>query len=74
MYRYLLYYKTYKDESLTGDGRAEFEMTQPIIGSVDLEPAETKIKWSLRPGHRCMIVDYRLMARLIDGVWVSADA
>lgn len=73
-YRYFLYYKTYQDESLHGDGRAESVMMQPIAGIVDLAPIEADINRSLRPGYRSMITNYRLMARFIDGEWISTDA
>lgn len=73
-YRYFLYYKTYQDDYLRGDGRAESVMTHPIVGVVDLAPIEADINKQLRSGYRCMITNYQLMARLIDGTWISADA
>ncbi len=73
-YRYFLYYKTYQDDYLKGDGRAESVMSHPVAGVVDLAPIEADINKQLRPGYRCMVVNYQLMARQINGAWISADA
>ena len=72
-YRYFVYYKTYKDNIFVGDGRAESTTNRPIASIDGLKPIEAEIDKTLSHGRTCLTTNYRLMARQIDGVWVSAD-
>lgn len=76
-YKYFIYYNIYTkapgDKSIVvGDGSAEYGIDTPIVSFDNLKEIAQQL------GHggeqSCMIVNYRLMARMIDGVWVSADA
>lgn len=73
-YRYLAFYNIYEGDVIRKIGRSQFVTPNPILTLDDFLFVERNAEDVMGTGHRCMITNYQLMARRIDGVWVSADA
>ena len=72
-YRYLFGFKSWQDGVYDGGGRVTLETPLPIADGARLESIERRLQ-STKPNYHVTITNYQLMARLIDGEWVSADA